>query len=103
MSNQISIKKVKETDTSYVYLKALGTILYAMKGKRIFDRFGFNLPEEKKHERTPTKLLTKYKEWEYNIEASNWMNNSTGEMLSDYKISSYLEAILSENINITHN
>ena len=47
MSNQISIKKVKETDTSYVYLKALGTILYAMKGKRIFDRFGFNLSEEK--------------------------------------------------------
>jgi len=42
-----------------------------MKGKRIFDKFGFNLPEEINHQRIPEKFLSKYNEWKYSIEASN--------------------------------
>ncbi|MFT7072473.1 hypothetical protein [Patiriisocius sp. Uisw_017] len=39
--------KVKETDTPHIYLKTLYTILTAMKGERIFDRFGFDAPKKK--------------------------------------------------------
>jgi hypothetical protein len=93
--------RAKETETSYIYLNALDTILCAMKGKRIFDRFGFNLPEEIKTERRPAKLLSNYEDYEYELEASNWINTSTGEMLSDYKLPSHLQALLDNNINLT--
>ncbi|GAA3515309.1 hypothetical protein GCM10022393_31620 [Aquimarina addita] len=42
-------KRQKETNTAQIYIKALDTMLMAMKGKRIFDRFGFNLPKQKKN------------------------------------------------------
>lgn len=92
--------RAKETETSYIYLKALDTILTAMKGKRIFDRFGFNLPEISNFERIPAKLLAKYDTWEYSIEASNWVNTATNETLSDYKLPTHLQAILTQNIDV---
>ena len=91
--------RAKETETSYIYLKALDTILTAMKGKHIFDRFGFNLPQQINVERTPAKLLGDYQDWEYDIKVNNWINTVTGEILSDYKIPSHLQAILENNIN----
>ncbi len=94
--------KAKRTDTVYIYLKALNTILTAMKGERIFDRFGFNATKKTKSKNTLPKLLSIYNEWEYDIESSDWINSMTGEVLTDYKIPSHLEAILSENINLTN-
>ncbi len=94
--------RAKETETSYIYLKALDTILNAMKGKRIFDRFGFNLPTQLNYQNTPAKLLNDYQEWEYNIDASNWVNITTGELLCDYNLPSQLQALLANNIDITN-
>ncbi|OAD92658.1 hypothetical protein A7A78_01755 [Aequorivita soesokkakensis] len=93
-------KKAKETDTAQIYLKALDTILSAMKGKRIFDRFGFNAPKNIKPKYTPAKLLSNYREWEYDAESSDWIDNITGEVLTDYKMPSHLQAILTHNINL---
>tara|TARA_R110002020_G_scaffold338747_1_gene554063 strand:- start:20 stop:733 length:714 start_codon:yes stop_codon:yes gene_type:complete len=92
-------KKAKETDTAYIYLRALDTILTAMKGKRIFDRFGFNAPKNYKPKYTPAKLLSNFSEWEYNTERSDWIDALTGEVLTEYKIPSHLQAILENNIN----
>ncbi len=47
-------------------------------------------------------LLSNYQEWEYNMDDSNWVNTTTGELLSEYKLPSNLKAILSENINLSH-
>lgn len=93
--------KAKQTDTAQIYLKALDTILVAMKGERIFDRFGFNAPNKTKSKHTSTKLLKMYNEWEYDIETSDWINTMTNEVLTNYKIPSHLQAILDCNINTT--
>lgn len=70
-----------------------------MKGKRIFDRFGFNLPKKINDYKSNPKLLVDYNEWEYNLKTSDWQNVYTGELLSGYKTPSHLEALLSNNIN----
>lgn len=93
-------KKAKQTDTAHIYLKALDTILTAMKGKRIFDRFGFNSPNKNKPQHYPAKLLSDYREWEYDSESSDWIDSVTGEVLTDYKIPSHLEAVLENNIYV---
>lgn len=92
-------KKAKQTDTAHIYLKALDNILTAMKGKRIFDRFGFNSPYDDSLQQYPAKLLADYKEWEFDANNSDWVNTITGEVLTDYKIPSHLQAILENNIN----
>ena len=94
-------KRAKETETAHIYLKALDTILSAMKGKRIFDRFGFNAPSESKPQHFPAKLLADYREWEYDVENADWIDTATGEVLTNYKIPSHLQAILENNINTT--
>ena len=93
-------KRAKETDTAHIFLKALDTILLAMKGKRIFDRFGFNSPKKEKLEVKPPTILTNFDEWEYDIKVANWVNQSTGEMLSNYKLPSHLGAILENNMDL---
>ncbi len=80
-------------------MKALNTILTAMKGKHIFDRFGFNLPKQKDICQIPAKLLSNYNEWEYDVTSADWINVQTGEKLCGYELPSYLNAILNNNIN----
>jgi len=96
-------KRAKETETAHIYLKALDTILSAMKGKRIFDRFGFNAPNENKPQQYPAKLLADYIEWEYDVKNSDWIDTGTGEVFTDYKMPSHLQAILENNINNVSN
>lgn len=91
--------KAKQIDTAQIYLKALDTILTAMKGKRIFDRFGFNAPKKTCIKFIPAKLLSNYREWDYDQESCDWVDTITGEVLTDYKIPSHLQAILQNNIN----
>jgi len=90
----------KEISTTQIFVKALDTILNAMKGKRIFDRFGFNLPKKNNKEKNTAKLLLDYSEWEYDIKSSDWLNVATGDFLSGYSTPSHLQALLENNINI---
>ncbi len=92
-------KRKKETSTAQIYIKALNTILVSMKGKRIFDRFGFNLPKQTQKHPFSEKLLSNYNEWEYDAKSSDWVSTATGEHLSNYKIPSHLQALLENNIN----
>ena len=75
--------KIKQTDTAHIYVKALDTILMAMKGYRIFDRFGFDAPQKSKAKFTPAKLLSLYGEFEYDSKSTYWVNPYTGELLTD--------------------
>lgn len=93
--------KAKREKTVYIYLKALDSILTAMKGKRIFDRFGFDLPQLTISKAPKHQILTKYDEWEYNPEISDWENVMTGERFSGYELPESLQAILEHNINTT--
>lgn len=87
-------KRDKEISTTQIFVKALDVILNAMKGKRIFDRFGFNLPKKNNKEKNTAKLLLDYSPWEYDIKSSDWLNVSTGDFLSGYSPPSHLQALL---------
>ncbi|MDD7886126.1 protein rep [Flavivirga sp. 57AJ16] len=92
-------KRSNKKGNAQIYIKALNTILTGMKGKRIFDRFGFNLPKSLNTEEIPAKLLSDYNEWEYDIASADWINILTGEKLCGYELPPYLNAVLENNIN----
>ena len=50
------------------YANALDNIFAALKNKRLFDRFGFNLPKQGIKE-TNTKWISNYENWQYSTEA----------------------------------
>jgi hypothetical protein len=98
----LSLIKKKGDNASYqIYVSALDNILTAMKGIRIFERFGFNA--QKKEEITIKEPLpvTNYEEWEFNPHRFDWQNTITSDVLTGYKPKPQLTAILSSCIDIT--
>ena len=64
---------------------ALDNIYVAMKGKRIFERFGFNLPKNSHNEkRKESQLLQDYLKWEYHPESNDWLSKDHESPLSNY-------------------
>jgi len=58
------LKKQSKKSNPKIYVNALDEILKAMKGKRLFDRFGFNLPKQN-HSEASQKFVDKFIEWEF--------------------------------------
>ena len=81
-----------------IYALALDNIFVSMKGKRIFDRFGFNLPPQPVKE-TKTTLLEKFEEWYYDMIGNDWINPETGDCLSGYEQPTDLEYLLENCID----
>jgi len=92
-------KKGKKATVPMVYAYALDNILCAMKGKRIFDRFGFNLPKINKKE-IPQQLITNFDEYIFSSTSTDWINKNTGECLTGYLQPIELSYLLDECINI---
>ncbi|NDI99431.1 protein rep [Flavobacterium sp. LaA7.5] len=95
------IKKKGENSSYQIYVSALDTIFNAMKGKRIFDRFGFNTEKKAVIEITEPQPVTDYKQWEFNPKLSDWQNTDTDEILTGYTPKHQLTAILSNCIDLT--
>lgn len=66
-----------------VYSKAMYNIFRAMKGHRIFERFGFNNPTPKEAP-TGAKAVIDFELWTHNLKLRDWVNNDTGETLTNY-------------------
>ena len=81
-----------------IYAYALDNILVAMKGKRIFERFGFNLPKQETKKRT-TKWVENYETWTFPKDSSDWVNDETGEALTGFLPPSGLSYLLNQCIN----
>jgi plasmid rolling circle replication initiator protein Rep len=81
-----------------LYASALDNILAAMKGKRIFERFGFNLPKLQKPE-SRLNLLTHYSRWSFLASQSDWVNLETGECLANYQMPNKLRFLLDNCID----
>ncbi|WP_281634603.1 protein rep [Flavobacterium luteolum] len=95
------MKKKNKYDNSYqIYISALDNILTAMKGKRIFERFGFNADKEAVPAHQEPKILTHFEEWEFNPKKSDWENVVTTEALANYEPKSQLIAILNSCIDL---
>lgn len=95
------IKKKGENASYQIYVSALDNILTAMKGIRIFERFGFNA--EKKEEITIKEPQPVYnsEQWEFNPHLFDWQNTATAEVLTGYKPKPQLTALLSNCIDTT--
>lgn len=91
-------KKSKQKITPKIYARALDNILVAMKGKRIFERFGFNLPKQPEKE-SITKVVFDFEDWIFPSDASDWINTKTGESLTGYLPTMELYNLLNECIN----
>ncbi len=92
-------KKSKQSIPPMIYAYALDNILVAMKGKRIFDRFGFNLPPQSTKENI-SKLVENYETWLFYDDAADWINPKTGESLTGYLQPIELSYLLNYCINI---
>jgi tRNA U38,U39,U40 pseudouridine synthase TruA len=86
-------KKSTQKMPPKIYARALDNILVAMKGKRIFERFGFNLPKQTQ-QNTDTKLVVDFENWTFPKDSSDWVNEETGKSLTNYQITPELSDIL---------
>ncbi len=81
-----------------IYAKALDNIFVAMKNQRIFERFGFNLPQQKKKEPS-IKLIFDFKTFIFSSNTTDWIDEDTGECLTGYTQPVELEYLLKDCIN----
>lgn len=94
-------KKSKLKTPPKIYARALDNILVAMKGKRIFDRFGFNVPEQAQQTNS-TKVVVDFENWTFPKDSSDWVNDETGEALTGFLPPLGLSYLLNECINKEH-
>jgi hypothetical protein len=81
-----------------ICVEAYDTIISAMKGQRIFDRFGFNLPHQSKKV-TSISVLNQYKEWKYDLNYSDWLEVDGALTLSGYIAPIELRTLLKDSIS----
>jgi hypothetical protein len=77
------LRKVKGTPHR-IYARALYNIQKALKGHNIFEKFGFNLPDEVKKKEGKIKILDQYDNLKYQSKQGHWINPETNEKLIDY-------------------
>ncbi|TWP27366.1 hypothetical protein ETU09_07945 [Apibacter muscae] len=93
-------KKEKNSLAPMIYIQALDSIFRAMKGKRIFERFGFNLPKQERPQ-SSSKLVFDFENWNFNLNVNDWVNPETGECLTGYQTPVELSYLLEEGVNTT--
>lgn len=93
--------KKREKASRYVYISALYNIHSSMRGIRLFDRFGFNLPKNNEKYVVQINSLIEYEELSYSSEIHDWVNSDTGETLSGYIPTPELSNLLNHRINRT--
>lgn len=67
-----------------IYVRAMDNIYAVMKGHRLFDRFGFNLPKEEPY-LAQEEVLNDYKIWEFATSENDWVQKNTGETLTGFE------------------
>lgn len=66
-----------------VFAAAMDTILDAMKNRRLYDRFGFNLPKNNNSNRAKVQLIDEYENFVFDDAVIDWINEDTGESIID--------------------
>lgn len=92
------LKKKNKVLPPIIYAYALYNILIAFQGKRIFDRFGFNLPPLAKKQ-VSQKLISDFEDWYFSRKNTDWINIETGECLTGYKKTPELNYLLNDCID----
>lgn len=68
-----------------IHAAALNNIFSAMKGLRIFERFGFDLPKQENKQDTKMMQTSAYNAWVFDPKAHDWINTINDESLTDYE------------------
>jgi len=89
---------VKNLGYRDIYSAALNNIFIAMRGCRIFDRFGFNMDESKRIENM-VQNTSKYEKWVHDFMALDWRNSITGQLLTGYSSEHELTDLLDNHID----
>ncbi|MCB9033223.1 MAG: protein rep [Chitinophagales bacterium] len=97
-SKIITKPKNNEEIPAKIYVNALHNILRAMKGLRIFERFGFNLP--KQHNEENMQCIKDYDILRYNADCNDWIDIHDGIILSNYSLPNELKQLLNNNIDL---
>jgi hypothetical protein len=92
----VATKATRKTDRD-IYAAALNNIFTAMKGCRIFERFGFNLPQQERQRKIS--VATDYQEWIFDDTFFDWIQAETGNPLSGFCPQHSLVNLLEYNIN----
>lgn len=87
----------REKRSSSVYVAAYDTIIQALKGRRVFDRFGFNLPPRNAN-KGQVQFLKYRKEWFYLPEFSDWVEIDGPLTLTGYVASKELRIFLENSL-----
>ena len=70
-----------------------------MKGLRLIDRFGFNLPKGSDNKEKVSQIVEEYQIWEYDAQSMDWVSDEIESTLSAYNPSAELLQILKEHID----
>ena len=81
-----------------IYAAALYNIYDGMKGLRLFERFGFNAPKEKKAAQ-PARVVTDYDEWIFSPAYHDWLQTDSEQVLSNYTLPAELGDLLAHHID----
>lgn len=92
-------KKSKRKVSPFIYVSAFDNIICAMQSHRVFDRFGFNLPKTNKPKGGKHTIVSDYEELIFDPMLNDWINPESEQMLTGYKPSAELMAILESNID----
>lgn len=91
------IKKTKIAPE--IYLTAYHHIINAMKGRRIFEKFGFKVSACEK-EVKGAKIIFDFEEWFYSSAKNDWIDNKGVNLLSGYRPAKELITLLNTKINV---
>lgn len=92
-------KKAAGKGSEKIYVAALNNIFNAMKGLRIFERFGFDLPKHDIIKTIPSSVVQDYCEWFFHPKYFDWLNIENGHNLTDYHPLKELLRLLENNID----
>ncbi len=93
-------KEAENKGTAMIQAAALYNIFEAMKGLRIFDRFGFNLPKTHQKERKGARAVTGHSEWVFMAKYHDWLNIENELTLSGYIPDAKLAYMLKNYIDV---
>ncbi|MEI2695475.1 MAG: protein rep [Saprospiraceae bacterium] len=95
-------KKNQKGIQRQIYIMALYSIIEAMQGLRLFDRFGFNLPRHEANKGI-AKMLANPDEFIYDLNSIDWVDSNSGCLLTGYCPEPKLSFLLESCINIELN
>lgn len=89
-------RKGKKSDMK-VFPAAYSTILNAMRGHRLFERFGFNVAARRGVDTGKYTVLADYRKWKFDPLRGDWFDMNTNEPLTKYELPFETRTMLADN------